>query len=259
MRYLLCLLLTGSASFALSSQPGLPPAMVEAGFAETDVSPEIGKNPVYMDGFGTNRKATGAHDSLMARVVVLAHDKTKVAIVSVDVVGLFHPFVEDIRKKLPGFNILVSSTHNHEGPDTIGLWGPNTLQTGIDPDYLKLVAAKIVEAVQKADAARRPVNARIGTANGPELLHDGRLPIVKHDELVALHFLEGDKTAGIVVQWNCHPETLDSRNTQISADFVYATVKHLKEKYRCPVVYLTGTVGGLMTSLHVPVKDEKGN
>src|SRR5205823_2436252 len=60
------------------------------------------------------------------------------------------------------------------------------------------------------------------------------------------------------VQWNCHPETLDRKNTEVSADFVGYTVKHLREKYRCPVVYFSGTVGGLMTSLHVEVKDEQG-
>ena len=66
------------------------------------------------------------------------------------------------------------------------------------------------------------------------------------------------KPAGVVVQWNCHPETLDSKNTHISADFVGYTVQELNERYRCPVVYLTGTVGGLMTSLQVAIKDEKG-
>ena len=55
-----------------------------------------------------------------------------------------------------------------------------------------------------------------------------------------------DDVAGIIVQWNCHPETLDSKNTLISADFVGAAVKHLESRYRCPVVYLTGTVGGLL-------------
>src|SRR5262249_55414321 len=116
------------------------------------------------------------------------------------------------------------------------------------------------KAVRDADAALKPVRARLGTAAAPELLHDGREPYVKHDELVALQFLEekGDKPAGLLVQWNCHPETLDSKNTQVSADFVGYTVGHLREKFRCPVVYLTGTVGGLMTSLHVEVKDEKG-
>ena len=51
---------------------------------------------------------------------------------------------------------------------------------------------------------------------------------------------------------------LGGSNTLVSADYVGYTVKHLKEKYKCPVVYLTGTVGGLMTSLHVSIKNEKG-
>ena len=36
------------------------------------------------------------------------------------------------------------------------------------------------------------------------------------------------------------------------------TVAYLQDRYQCPVVYLTGTVGGLMTSLHVEVKDDQG-
>jgi hypothetical protein len=69
---------------------------------------------------------------------------------------------------------------------------------------------------------------------------------------------ETKKPAGVIVQWNCHPETLGSKNTEVSADCVGYTVKQLKEKYGCPVCYLTGTVGGLMTSLRVPVRDDKG-
>ena len=233
---------------------------LHVGFAETNITPELGTKPVYIAGFGKNRKATGVHDPLMARAIVLAHEKTKIAIVSVDLVGLFHPFIEETRRQLPGFtHVLVTSTHNHEGPDTLGLWGPNSLQSGVDPDYLKTVEARIVAAVRQADLARRPAECRIGKAKAPELLHDARLPIVKHDELVALQFIAGSKNAGIVVQWNCHPETLDSRNTRIVPRISsIATVAYLKGKYRCPVIYLTGTVGGLMTSLHVPVRDDKG-
>jgi hypothetical protein len=100
-------------------------------------------------------------------------------------------------------------------------------------------------------------------ATAPELLHDSREPYVKHDELVAIRFNapKAEKDAapmGLLVQWNCHPETLDSKNTEISADFVGYTVKYLHDKYHCPVVYLSGTVGGLMSSLKVEVKNEKG-
>jgi hypothetical protein len=235
-------------------------ADLEAGFADADITPALGDKPVYMAGFGHNRVATKVHDRLFARAAVVKHDGKKVSLVSVDLVGFFNPNVLRVREALKGFDyVLVTSTHNHEGPDTLGLWGPNPFQSGVNKEYLKEVEGKIVKAVKAADAAAKPVSAVLGTARAPELLHDAREPYVKHDELTALKFLDKDnRPAGIVVQWNCHPETLGSKNTEISADFVGYTVKHLEDKHSCPVVYLTGTVGGLMTSMHVEVKDAKG-
>src|SRR5439155_17112186 len=171
-----------------------------------------------------------------------------------------------VRKELKDFDyVLVSSTHNHEGPDTLGLWGPNPFTSGIDPQYLKHVEEQIVKAVRAADQAATRADVSLGTAQAPELLHDGREPYIMHDELVAMSFRASRRPraaarglAGIVVQWNCHPETLDSKNLEISADFVGATVDYLRKRYDCPVVYLTGTVGGLMTSLYVDVKDDQG-
>jgi hypothetical protein len=249
-----------SASSAVARADG-PQAPLQAGFAEADITPRFGDQPVYLAGFGQNRKATGVHDPLKARAVVLRHGEDRLAIVSVDVVGLFHASVLRVRQQLAGFRyVLVTSTHNHQGPDTLGLWGPNPFKSGVDPAYLKLLEERIVQAVRTADAAAREVTARLGAVRAPELLHDAREPFLKHDELAALEFLDGrsGKPAGIIVQWNCHPETLGKANTQLSADFVGWTVKELAERHQCPVVYLTGTVGGLMTSLQVPVQDEKG-
>ena len=233
---------------------------IEAGFGETDITPALGDKPVYMAGFGHNRRAAGVHDRLYARAVVLAEQGRKIALVSVDVVGLFHSSVVNVRHELADFDyVLVSSTHNHEGPDTLGLWGPTPFQNGVDPAYLRLVEERIVDVVRAADAARRPCRAVIGSVRAPELLRDARLPIVKHDDLVVLEFRDDeDRRTGLVVQWNCHPETLDSTNKQISADFVAPVVEHLKQKRGCPVLYLTGTVGGLMTTLKLDVRDEDG-
>src|SRR5881227_94138 len=95
---------------------------LEVGFGEADITPKLGDKPVYMAGFGQNRKATKIHDSLFARAVVLKDGKKKLALVSVDLVGFFNPNVQSVRKQLPGFDyLLVSSTHTHEGPDTLGL------------------------------------------------------------------------------------------------------------------------------------------
>ena len=49
------------------------------------------------------------------------------SIVSVDLVGYFNNEVETIRSLIDPTQIdyvVVSSTHQHEGPDTLGIWGP---------------------------------------------------------------------------------------------------------------------------------------
>lgn len=251
-----------SAALAVLALASPAAADLTVGFGEADITPELGKRPVFLAGFGQDRRAKSVHDPLMARAVVLADGSDKVALVSADVVGLFYPFVESVRAELPGFKyVLVSATHNHEGPDTLGLWGPTPLQSGVDPDYLARVRAGCVAAVAAADKARAPAAARVGTARAPELIRDSRLPEVLHDEIVALKFHRPDtkRPLGVVVQWNCHPEVLDDKNTAVTADFVGYTVAHLRKAHDCPVVYLTGTVGGLMTTLRLPVKDAAGN
>jgi hypothetical protein len=256
-----CSIIAG-ALFLLATATALAEAPLEVGFGSADITPVIADKPVFIAGFGHNRRATGVADSLFARAVVLRHGKQSIALVAIDVVGFFHANVERVRKQLPGFEyVLVSSTHNHEGPDTLGLWGKSPFASGVDADYMKLLEERIVKAVKAAEAELRPATAAIASAFAPDLLHDSREPIVKHDELVAVRFtdVKTNKLAGVIVQWNCHPETLADKNTLISADFVGYTVKEIAAKQGCPVVYLTGTVGGLMSSLKVPVRDDKGN
>ena len=238
------------------------PSDLQVGFAEVDITPAISKTkPVYMAGFGQNRVATGVLAPLMARAIVFADGKSTVAMVSLDLVGLSYANTLAVRKRLPGFNyVLVSCTHNHEGPDTVGLWGPSPFKSGVDRDYIKHVEDCAVRAIEKAKRNLEPATARVGVAQDASLLHDSREPIVKHDELVVLSFMpEGDRgPSGLLVQWNCHPETLADRNTLLSADYVASTVLTLKKHFKCPVIYLTGTVGGLMTTLNLPVKDDMG-
>jgi hypothetical protein len=192
---------------------------------------------------------------------VLGDGKLTIAMVSLDLVGLSYSNTLAVRTRLPDVNyVLVSCTHNHEGPDTIGLWGPSPFKSGVDRDYIKRVEDSAVLAVQEAKKKMCPASAQIGMATDASLLHDSREPFVKHDEIVAIRFTgEGSSASlGLLVQWNCHPETLADKNTLLSADYVATTVSSLQQKYHCPVIYFTGTVGGLMTSLNMTVKDDDG-
>jgi hypothetical protein len=250
--------LLATLAFAASAGAG----ELRVGFGESDVTPEIAKiKPVFVAGFGHGRKATGVHDPIMARAIALHDGERTFALVSVDVVGLFPATVEAIRAKRPDLAyVLISATHNHEGPDTLGLWGANPFSSGIDPEYMKRLEAGVNEAIQKAEKHLAPVNAKIGKRREPELLHDSRLPIVLLDELIVLEFEHAQtrKPHGALVQWNCHPETLGAKNTQISADFVASTVETLSKSRGCPVVFFNGAVGGLMNSLKVSVPGPDG-
>ena len=81
MRFVLSLAALATAAFpALAGE-------FTVGFAEVDITPELGKKPVYMAGFGQDRPAKKVHDPIMTSRVVLADGDTKIALVTVDVVG----------------------------------------------------------------------------------------------------------------------------------------------------------------------------
>jgi hypothetical protein len=223
---------------------------VEVGFGKADITPDLARHAVWMAGYGNNRQATGIHDQLWARAVVLREGADKLALVSVDLVGIQRPDVQRVRELLPGYlHILVASTHNHEGPDVIGLWGPSQLESGVDSAYVAFVVEHIVAAVHAAEANLTPAWAAYGTAEAPQLLLDSRLPLVKDPILRAVKFtsFEG-RPLGLLVQFSNHPESLGSRNTLVTADFPHYTIEALEARYRVPVAYFTGAIGGLMTN-----------
>jgi hypothetical protein len=235
-----------SSAAAEDAQP------LRAGFAAVEITPDVnGEQRVYLAGYGLNRKAAGVHDPLFARTVVLAWGDERIAFSCVDLIGLQYPAVKAIRAKLPEFRyVLVSSTHNHEGPDVIGIWGRGPFHRGVNDEYVAQVVERVVQSVKEAATRLAPVSASYGTAEDESLLSDSRLPTVKDGVLrvVRLNRAGTQNPAGLIVQWNCHPESLGSKNRQVTADFPWATVAALEKKYGCPVVYLSGAVGGLMSN-----------
>ena len=125
---------------------------------------------VFLAGFGNNRLATGKHDDLWARAIVLEYRATKIAIVSIDLIGYYsranYYGLGEIEKlvdpKLGVREILIASTHNHEAPDTIGAWGPNALADGKFPRYLRFVDRQIAKAINNAAASTIPALMKLG-------------------------------------------------------------------------------------------------
>jgi hypothetical protein len=223
----------------------------------------LGAKPVYMAGFGHDRKATGIHDDLWARAVAVSDGRQKLAIVSVDLIGVFHEDVvkarEQLRQRVPGAVLVVSSTHNHEGPDTMGLWGSGRFSSGVDPQYLERVRRAIVEAGAEALSRLKPARLVLAKTRTPGLIEDGRLPRVIDDTLVAMQVSSEDGTTlGTIVNWSSHPEALAGANTVISSDFPHFLRARIEERLGGTAVFIVGSIGGLMTPLGLKLTGADG-
>ncbi|MBM4282970.1 MAG: hypothetical protein FJ137_20190, partial [Deltaproteobacteria bacterium] len=100
---------------------------VRAGAAHRAITPTFDA-PVPMAGFSIGREATGVHDDVESRVFVVEHGDVRVGVVALDVIGWFQQDALRIRRAAAAAglgldHVLVTSTHNHESKDTMGIWG----------------------------------------------------------------------------------------------------------------------------------------
>jgi hypothetical protein len=239
------------AALALVIAPPAPPQDgLHVGFGAADITPDLGRHVAWMAGYRNDYRATGVHDPLWARAVVLDDGANRIALVSVDLVGLQRDAVERVRAQLPDYlHVLVSSTHTHEGPDVIGLWGPSPAESGVDTAYVSFVVERVVAAVRAAESDVAAASAVYGTAEAPaHLIRDSRLPVARDSIVRVLRFDDASgEPRGLLVQFSNHPESLGAENPLITADFPYYTIQALEARYGVPVAYFSGAIGGLMT------------
>ena len=249
---------------------------------------------LWLAGFQNNRPAMGVRDPLWARTVAVSMGDTTYTMTSIDAVGVFYDDVRRIRERAaellaashPELDVdymLVSATHDHEAPDTMGQWTGEVdpeisipLKSGVSPRYIAQLrenaALSIVEAVTTMRAATMHVG-RVST--GVEgFMRDSRDPQVVNDELGVIRFADAAApatTIATVVSWGNHPEAMSDVNNFITSDYSHGlregiergipeTVATLPQPGLGGVaIYLQGTVGGLMTPLGIRVNDLAGN
>lgn len=239
----------------------------------------------WIAGFSNGHPAMGVADGIWARTLVLRQGESSIAIVSADLVGFMNDDVLLIRdvaasRGLDVDHILISSTHTHEGPDTVGLWGERIGKSGYQPEYVEWVREQMLSSIELALQDEREVatttvgavdvreyHSERGSAN---VIRDTRDPVVIPYELGVLHLADsaGD-TIATVIHWGCHPETLGGDNHLISSDFAHylrETVENgatwdsrSREGVGGTAIYLQGMVGGMMTTLRLSTETPDGD
>jgi hypothetical protein len=211
---------------------------------------------VWIAGFSMGRAATGVHDDNWARAIVLEKGDVRVGLVALDVVGYFHPDVIKIRVAaadagLDLDHVLVASTHQHEGKDTMGLWGADPSSTGYDPDYIDLIVRASIGALEDAQAGLQRASVRAAQTDAPHLVADSREPQVIDPTITGLQFVDDEGAPFIdLVLWGNHPEALGGDNTLITSDYPHYLRERLESTFPgSTAVFFAGALGGLMNPL----------
>ncbi|MHB1462821.1 MAG: SCP2 sterol-binding domain-containing protein [Armatimonadota bacterium] len=234
---------------ALSISAMAAPMMV--GTAKVDLTPS--KMP-FLAGTNKNRVATSVNDPVEARALVIESQGTRIALVSVDLIGLFKPGVDEIRNavtNVPKSNILISCSHTHSGPDSMGLWGPNDTVSGVDRAWYADVKKKIALCIDAAATNMRPAVMKVARITGVEgVSRNPRVPQNLDTSLVAMQFINPVTNGAIAVWVNfaCHPESV-MYGHELTSDFPHYMRQKLEANGYGMAMFANGALGGMVTTL----------
>ncbi len=247
---------------------------------------------IWIAGFQSSRPMSGVRDGslgfrgegdgLWASALVLDQGGTRVGIVAVDAFGIMYDQTRAMAAAADAAglqldHLVVHSSHTHAAPDTLGIYGPDLITTGFDPDYVAEVQDAVVDALSEAVDGLTPVTMTVGSVDTSSyhedgvgnLISDTRDPKIVDPRLGAARFVDGEgATVATLVHFANHPEETAGDYALLTSHFAHTLRRTVVEGVdwgdgRRPGVggvplYLNGTVGGMMTSLHAAVEDPNG-
>jgi len=246
---------------------------------------------IWIGGFGNARAANGVRDATMglrgegdglwARALVLRQGDSTLGIVALDAVGFMRDDVLAMRTATADAGVdldhlVIHSSHVHEAPDSMGIWGPNAVKTGYDPNYAGQVVGNVVSALREAESALVEVEVESGMVDIDDypggtsnIISDTRDPVIIDSRLGVARFFEpSGATVATLVHFGNHPETVAGDNLLLTSDFAHALRQTVEsgvswdgssqEGVGGTCIFLNAAVGGMMTSLRADVTDPDG-
>lgn len=226
--------------------------MLTAGFHKVCISPPVG---APLAGFAARQGvATGIHDDLFARAIVLANEQTTIAFVSVDVLALPQDFIEIVRAAIyssAGIRpeaVIIAATHTHAGPVTITtFFNPDE---SLDANYMDRLAGATVESVVTAWRKRFPARVGVGagrvTGIGVNRRTPDKLPIDEEVGIIKIADAAG-RTRAALLNHACHPTVLGPDNLLVTGDFPAFAIQKIEAALGADgfAMFTNGTQGNI--------------
>jgi hypothetical protein len=218
------------------------------GASSAIINPQIG---AYIAGDKQDRKFTGIHDNLYAKAVVISHNNSHLAIVTIDCIGLLYTDVLKIRKKtseickIPADRIVISSTHTHAGPDVVGIWGKDYSASGVDDSYMQFLIGTTAGQIKKAFENQKSAKAYTAETTYGEPWVQNICNEELDRSLNIIQFRNSkNKNIATLTNFACHPTFMDAVASEVSADYIHGYYEELKKTTGGEVLFLQGAIGG---------------
>lgn len=224
----------------------------QVGAAKINITPQT---PVWLAGYDRPVPSTEAHDPVWARALSISNGETTIIILSADLIGLFKDDADEIRRnissnKIPIENIIVTCTHNHNGPDVLGLWNADKAKSGVDSGYLKFVKESLISAARQAISSAVPARLYVARTSVEGISYNGRDREITDNSVVALFAENSDgKNIATLVNFACHPEVLAEENNKITSDYCHYLYQDLEKELGGTAMLVNGALGGMLTPL----------
>lgn len=209
-------------------------------------------DPVWLGGNQNGRFALGTHDDLWARTLILSANQSTLILISLDVIGFLFDEVDSIQAeisqawRIPAEQIFIASTHNHSGPDTIGLWGESG--SGKNSEVLSFIKQQILKSVERAMKNKKKAKIFWGKTQYSNPIHDARPPTVINDLLLSFRVTdEQNQTIATAVNYAMHAEVLNENNRLLTADYPGYLTEKLEKHFGGVALFFAGDIGGMQT------------
>ncbi len=205
-----------------------------AGAAKIDITPDPVAMQVPLGGYAARKgaPATGIHDHIFARALVLSEGSAKLGIVSVDLCFLPANFRAEIGKRIAAAGVvgldldhlMIAATHSHTSPDPLAMHATNTSTmkgwTSYSPTLAQFEADKIAQAVILADHRLIPAKIGIGTLDATGSNRNRRGEKITDPTMTLIRVTDAQgRSLAAIVNFAAHPTLYDDKMMEISADW----------------------------------------
>jgi len=225
--------------------------------ASVDITPPVG---YHLGGYGARTEPSNdVHDQLYGNVLLLDDGRTRLAIITLDLLALLADQWQELRQavseaaSVPVENILVNCSHTHAGPDTRK-----------HTQYVTMVAEQVagmagvasrqlqpVTMVYDEDSIEFNVNRRLRDGEGKTIMApnpDG--PVDRRVRVLRLDSEDAQPMAVLFLAV-CHANALRADNLAISADFPGVAQSLVADAFapECTPMFMQGCAGNVRANL----------